>query len=272
MRLDPAAELAGYRVMAHEVLDSTNAEALRVVRGCSGTTNPLWITAQQQTAGRGRRGNVWISPSGNLYATLLLSDPAPPKNTPQLAFVAGLAVHDAIGECAAALREHLALKWPNDVLCSGKKISGILIEGHSLGSTLAVAIGVGVNCKHHPAKTSYPATDLAEAGGQVSVGDLFFALSGSMVRRLAQWRRGDAFAGTRADWLARSRGIGGDMRVRLPGGELFGRCERLDEAGRLVLRLADGSRQTIAAGEVFPLGEAHKPLVLEKKIPPDGAD
>jgi BirA family transcriptional regulator, biotin operon repressor / biotin---[acetyl-CoA-carboxylase] ligase len=267
MQLHPAAAAAGYRLAVHETLASTNAEALACAQQHHGATNPLWITARDQTAGRGRRGNTWISPAGNLYATLLIFDPASPKDAPQLSFVAGLAVHDATSECAANVREKLRLKWPNDMLCGGKKIAGILIEGHSLASGLAVAIGIGVNCKHHPPQTSYPATDLAEAGDEVSADDLFFALSGSMIRRLAQWRRGASFSATRSDWLARAVGIGGEIRVRLPDRELIGRCEALDDNGRLLLRLADGSLETIAAGDVFPFGDEVARPLLEKKMP-----
>lgn len=265
MRLDPAAAIAGFRLAAHEALLSTNSEALRCAQDYRGAPGPLWITARQQMAGRGRRGNAWISPAGNLYASLLLFDPAPPQEAPQLSFVAGLAVHDAIADCAPALREQLALKWPNDVLCGGRKLAGILIEAHSPAARLAVAIGIGVNCRHHPAQTSYPATDLAEAGSDVSAENLFLALSGAMMRRLAQWRRGAGFARIRSAWLDRASGIGGDMRVRLPERELIGRGEALDESGRLLLRLADGSLEAIAAGEVFPLGAGAHALLEDER-------
>jgi BirA family biotin operon repressor/biotin-[acetyl-CoA-carboxylase] ligase len=180
-------------------------------------------------------------------------DPAPAERGPELSFVTALAVHDAIAECAPTLRVKLALKWPNDLLCGGAKIAGILIEGEGIGGALAVAIGVGVNCRHHPADTAYPATDLAGEGADVSAEALFWALSAAMPRRLAQWRQGAGFAAIRADWIARAAGIGGAVRVRLPGRELEGRGEAIDEQGRLLLRLPDGSLQTIAAGDVFPL-------------------
>lgn len=262
MRLDPAAELAGYRLAAHEALDSTNAEALRFALQHRGQTNPLWITARQQTAGRGRRGSEWISPPGNLYATLMINDPAAPREAPELSFVAALAVHDALVTCAPGLRANLALKWPNDVLCAGAKLAGILLESHRLSGRLAVAVGIGVNCLHHPAETSYPATDLAAAGAQVSPDDVFFALSGAMPRRLQQWRGGAGFATIRSAWLDRAVGIGVDMRVRLSGRELFGRCEALDQYGRLLLRLADGGLETIAAGDVFPVPDSRMPQSL----------
>jgi BirA family transcriptional regulator, biotin operon repressor / biotin---[acetyl-CoA-carboxylase] ligase len=255
MRLEP--EAAGFRLSGHDTLPSTNTEALALAR--RGETGPLWVTARQQTAGRGRRGNPWISTPGNLYATLLVCDPAAPENAAQLSFVAALAVHDAIVDRAAALREKLALKWPNDILCGGQKLAGILIESETIEARLAVAIGIGVNCMHHPVDTAYPATDLATAGAAVSAEDLFLALSGAMAQRLAQWHRGAAFQSIRADWLDRAAGIGGEMRVRLPKNrEFVGRAEALDEYGRLLLRLADGTLQTITAGDVFPVAASER--------------
>src|SRR5258708_39940625 len=124
-----------------DTVDSTNAEALRRAR--AGERGPLWIVARQQSAGRGRRGRAWVSPPGNLHATLLLTDPAPAAAAPQLGFVAGLALVDAAAAAAPLLASRLALKWPNDLLCGARKIAGILIEGE--GSPLTVAVGIGVN-------------------------------------------------------------------------------------------------------------------------------
>jgi BirA family transcriptional regulator, biotin operon repressor / biotin---[acetyl-CoA-carboxylase] ligase len=244
MRLSSAAVAAGYRLSTYDTLASTNAEALALAR--HGERGPLWVVAREQTAGRGRRGNAWSSPPGNLYATLLLTDPAPPESAPQLSFTAVLALHDAIAASAPALREGLALKWPNDLLHDGKKLAGILIESERIADALAVAIGIGVNCESHPAETSYPATDLRDEGAAVTAGALFEALTACMAQRLTQWRRG-------ADWVARSASLGGDIRARLPDREIVGRGEGLDEHGRLLLRLPDGSLHAIAAGEVFPM-------------------
>ena len=272
MRLDPEAAAAGFRLATHAVLPSTNAAALDYAVGDVGDAQPLWIVAREQTAGRGRRGNQWASPPGNLYASLLLINPAPPRQAPELSFVAALAVYDAIVACAPIFVERVALKWPNDVLCDGKKVAGILLEGRMLGEKIAVAIGIGVNCLHHPSHMTYPATDLAAAGAQVGAGGLFMALSGAMLRRLAQWRGGAGFSTIRAGWLARAAGIGETMRVRLPERELVGRGEGLDDNGCLLLRLADGSLQTIAAGEVFPLTGAGDRGLHQKQMAADGAE
>lgn len=257
MQLSSAALAAGYRLTAYDSVASTNAEALALAHRAE--RGPLWIAARRQTAGRGRRGNEWVSPPGNLYATLLLTDPAPSERAPELSFVTALALYDAILECAPALGTALALKWPNDVLCGGAKLAGILIEGERAAEALAVAIGVGVNCQHHPAQTRYPATDLNAAGARVSPEALLAALSATMLGRLGQWGRGAGFGDIRADWIARAAGMGGDMQVRLPDQEIFGRGEGLDDRGRLLLRLADGSVLAIAAGEVFPLASGPSP-------------
>src|SRR5882762_1890874 len=98
IELDPTASAAGVRLRAYDEIDSTNAEALRLLR--QGEQGPLWITADRQRAGRGRRGRSWISISGNLHASLLLADPGPVEHWPQLSFVAALAVHDAVVELA----------------------------------------------------------------------------------------------------------------------------------------------------------------------------
>src|SRR5262245_34109780 len=114
MQLDPRATAAGVRLIAHEVLVSTNAEALAL--GARGERGPLWVTANRQTGGRGRRGRMWVSEPGNLFASLLLTEIAPSEHWPELAFVAALAIHDAIAEVARQLRPQLFIKWPNDLL------------------------------------------------------------------------------------------------------------------------------------------------------------
>jgi BirA family biotin operon repressor/biotin-[acetyl-CoA-carboxylase] ligase len=254
MRLDPRATAAGFRLIAYDAVTSTNTEALRL--SDTGERGPLWLTAHTQSAGRGRRGRNWTSVRGNLYASLLLPDPAPLARRPEVSFVAALAVHDAV----AAHSPHidLRLKWPNDLLANGRKCAGILIEA---GAHDALVIGIGINCVSHPAGTDYPAADLTREGAAVGAQELFTALSNAMVDRLAQWRRGEGFAEVRADWLERASGLGRDLRVHLPDRVLSGSFDGLDEHGRLLLRLADGRRETISAGDVFPVAP-EKVLVL----------
>jgi BirA family transcriptional regulator, biotin operon repressor / biotin---[acetyl-CoA-carboxylase] ligase len=246
---DPA--LASAPIVAFDSLGSTNAEALARARG--GERGPLWISARLQTSGRGRRGRAWVSQPGNLHATLLMIDAGPAVCAPELSFVAGLAACDAITEGAPALAQSIKLKWPNDVLLHDAKLAGILIEGEGTPQGHAVAIGFGVNCAHHPADTEFPAADLAAAGVKIAPEALLAALAAAMATRMAQWQRGAGFPSIRSDWLARAAGIGNPLRVRLEGGNLDGRFEALDERGRLLLRMPDGTVEVIAAGDVFPL-------------------
>jgi BirA family transcriptional regulator, biotin operon repressor / biotin---[acetyl-CoA-carboxylase] ligase len=245
---------SGKHVVVLDLVDSTNAEALR--RAGAGERGPFWIVAREQSAGRGRRGRAWASPAGNLHATLMLVDPAPPAVAPQLAFVAGLALHDAVAAAAPSLAPRLALKWPNDLLCMGRKMAGVLIEGE--GDPVAVAVGIGVNCCHHPEATEFPATNVAAEGADVSTGTLFEGLAAAMAARLHQWNHCSCFAGIRTAWLERAAGVGEPVRVRLSGHETAGRFETIDASGRLVLRTSAGELEAIAAGDVFPFDRTRR--------------
>ena len=258
MRLDPIAVGAGVRLESLAATKSTNAEAR--LRAQQGDNGPLWITATMQTQGRGRHGRTWISPPGNLYASLLLRDPSPFEAAPQLAFVAGLALRDAIGLEAALFAPRLHFKWPNDLLLDGRKCAGILIEGEAAPGAGAqngfiAVIGVGVNCNSHPSTADgilFPATDLAAHGAKVTPEHLFARLSATLWQRLAQWDRSRGFAAILRDWLPHVRGIGEPIVVRNGDAEMHGRFVGLDQAGRLLLERPDGGLTKIAAGDVFP--------------------
>ena len=249
MQLDPIVAAAGIKLIAHETIGSTNTEACRLAR--AGERSPLWVTAQRQTAGRGRRGNAWISEPGNLFASLLLVG-IPPGRAGELAFVAGLGVYDAIAELAPRIASRLALKWPNDVLLGGAKLAGILIEAEKDWAV----IGIGINCAHHPADTRPPATDLMAAGAALSAENVFAHLTRTLHVRLRQWANGAGFSEVRSDWLIRAAGVGQDIQVRLPSCEITGQFQGLDAAGHLLLRLPDGSVQAVSSGEIFALSAA----------------
>ncbi|MBI4275645.1 MAG: biotin--[acetyl-CoA-carboxylase] ligase [Rhizobiales bacterium] len=258
-----ATTAAGTSVEFFDTIGSTNEEAL--MRARAGARGPLWIVARRQEAGRGRRGRRWISEAGNLYATLLLTEPSPPDRAPELSFVAALAIHDAVTEAAPVIVHSLSLKWPNDVLLGGKKFAGILVEGEgTFGTAFVAAVGIGVNCAHHPVDVAFPATDLASAGVVLTPNDLFRTLAVTMPRRLDQWACGAGFAQTRSDWLARGPRSGDAMIVRLDQQHIEGRFETLDEVGRLVLRLPDATIKAITAGEVLALGGTHRAEPLQR--------
>ncbi len=158
--LDPAALIAGYREIHFSTLASTNEDAL--VRARAGEADTLWIVAESQTQGRGRVGRVWSSPPGNLYASLMLRDPADMRKAPELGFVAGLALARAVAEILGD-SEAFRIKWPNDLVRGSAKFAGLLVEGTQLaGGGYGCVIGFGVNCASHPMGLEYPTTAINE--------------------------------------------------------------------------------------------------------------
>jgi BirA family biotin operon repressor/biotin-[acetyl-CoA-carboxylase] ligase len=229
----------GYALQRHAELESTNDHARRLAG--AGEGGPVWITATRQTAGRGRRGRAWEMPEGNLAATLLLR---PVKDNPaQLSFAAALAVADMVVEAAPG--HAVTVKWPNDVLLDGRKLSGILLEAGNGW----LAVGIGVNLAAAPEGTAFPATSLAAAGAQRTPDQ---ALTG-IAARFAHWYdvwMADGFEPLRAAWLARAEGLGGPIHARLPHEERHGLFVGLGPDGALLLD-EQGHTRAITAGEVY---------------------
>lgn len=256
MHLSPETESAGFRLLSLEATDSTNDDALQAAR--SGDPGQLWVVAGEQRAGRGRHGRQWASPPGNLYASLLLVDPCDAAAAPQLGFVAGLALHEAVESLIGLGAPRLALKWPNDLLLDGAKVSGLLLEGHRLapGGTLAVIIGFGVNVAFAPTGTPYPAVALRSLAPSLAREDMFRALSSALAGTFAAWRAAarmnaaDPFGPIRRLWLERAAGIGQEVTLRLPSGEKKGIFDGLDRFGRLQLKTSSGV-ELIDAGDLY---------------------
>lgn len=231
-------------------IGSTNAEGLsRLARG---EPMPVWLVADIQTAGRGRRGRPWTSELGNLFATLVLPNPAPVAHIAQLCFVAGLALRDAVLSAAPLVApEQLRLKWPNDLMLDGGKLAGILVEGGSdpAGRPAAV-IGFGVNCLHHPEDLPYRATSLDAAGCPTAPDRVLEALDRAMAVRLNQWNGGNGFPSVRADWLRHALALGDTVVVRIGERVVTGRFENIDARGAMMLRRRDGVAEIITAGDV----------------------
>lgn len=246
--LGEAARAAGYRLIVRDVVASTMEEARRALD--QGEPGRLWIVARSQNAGRGRHGRQWGSPPGNLYASLLLTDPCEPALAPQLGFVAGLALHDAVARLLGPAAATLRLKWPNDLLLGGAKMSGLLLEGGSRAGRLNVILGCGVNIASCPSDTPYPATYLKALAPEASVEALLAALSDGWARRFAIWSEPGGFGPTRAAWLERAAFLGETITIRLPEGPLAGTFTGLDPTGRLELD-TQGGRRLIDAGDLF---------------------
>lgn len=250
MQTKPVNGLPGYRHLALDQAGSTNTEALSIAR--SGDPGNLWVTAVRQIAGRGRRGRPWVSEAGNLYASLLLIDPAPHKFIANLPLVAAVAAHSAIEGFFADRPARPSIKWPNDVLVGNHKLVGILLESEQLpDDRTAVVVGFGINCAHHPEDLSVKATDLHSCGVMVNPENLFPIVAASMDRTLSLWNRGRGFAMIRRKWIEAARGLGERVTVNLQDISIEGYFERIDEDGNLILRLDNGDRRSISAGDMF---------------------
>src|SRR5688500_5688115 len=120
----------GYRLIHLAEVDSTNAEAMRL--SAAGERGPVWIWSDRQLQGRGRQGRSWISESGNIHATLLLTIAVLPAAAGSLSVAVSLAVLGVLRRFIG-MQSKLELKWPNDVLIEGRKAAGILVES-TIGS------------------------------------------------------------------------------------------------------------------------------------------
>jgi BirA family biotin operon repressor/biotin-[acetyl-CoA-carboxylase] ligase len=248
-RLAKAAQDQTFRLAHFTELASTNGEAL--ARAKAEDPGRLWIVADTQNAGRGRNGRAWFSPLGNLYASLLLLDPAPPHKAAELGFVCGVAATQVLREIIRD-DQRIKIKWPNDVLYNGTKLCGILLESATVpGGRLACAAGFGVNCQAHPKNTPYPATDLMTITGRPVAPETVLAkLSAAMANWLGVWAAGAGFESIRGEWLSLAAGLGARIRVALPSHMVEGTFQTIDSMGRLILVQAGGVSR-IEAGDIF---------------------
>lgn len=212
----------------------------------AGAPEGLWLRAETQTGGKGRQGRAWVSPPGNLYAStlvrLLPGDPV----APTLALVAAVAIDQVAA--AYVLQSRLMLKWPNDLMLDGAKLSGILLE--RTGD--AVVVGFGLNIAHHPEGLGRSATSLKSASQASPEPALFLAdLAPAFAHWLARWRN-EGLDPVRRRWLERAHPIGTPLSAQSADGmAIDGLFDGLDEGGALRLRLADGALHVMHAGDVF---------------------
>ena len=223
---------------------STNADMLMLAG--SGAGEGLWLRAERQTGGRGRQGRAWSSPEGNLYASTLVRLRPHDPQAATLALVAAVALEEVV---SAYLPRNgaVAIKWPNDLLLDGAKLSGILLER----ADDAVVIGIGVNLAHHPTDVERPATSLTAHGAAPDPTDFLETLADAFERWLGIWRV-EGLAPVRARWLDRAHPVGTALTARVLDGTAFdGLFQGLDNEGALILRLADGATRVIHAADVF---------------------
>lgn len=229
-----------------EETGSTNADIAAAIRSGEGWAEGTWLVARRQTAGRGRQGREWFDGAGNFMGSsvVAIGEGGPPPAS--LSFVAALAVRDAAAEVAGDAA--LGLKWPNDVLLYGGKLSGILLEmvrGH-------IVVGIGINLAKAPKVDGRKTAALADVTTPPPLEAFADRLAAAFDRRLAAWRTYGLGATLHAFLGASIHGQGSPVTVHdTDGSMLTGSFAGLEESdGALRLRLADGSERVIRAGDI----------------------
>jgi BirA family biotin operon repressor/biotin-[acetyl-CoA-carboxylase] ligase len=214
----------------HRLTDSTNERAKELA--AAGAPDGTLVTADEQSAGRGRQGRVWTAPSGSaVLMSLVLRD---------LDELLPVAAAVAIAE---ALPLEAAIKWPNDVWIDGRKVAGILVEGRPQEGWAVLGVGLNVTTESFPPELADTATSLRLGGSDTTPAQMLTALLTSLTKWLpashdavlAAWRERDALKGERVRWSG-GQGIAGGI----------------DDSGALLVETSDGP-VTLDAGEVHLL-------------------
>lgn len=241
---------SGTPVLRYAEIASTNVEAMRLA--AEGETGPVWIVADQQTAGKGRSGRAWVGGDGNLFASYLFETAAPIASAHQLSLVAGVAAFNAVANSGLGSTEGLRLKWPNDILIGTAKVGGILVESSGIPGRagLTAVVGIGLNLKSHPDIPGRAVTNLAAHGVLLEPQRVLDALDHALADALRLWDASSGFPAIRTAWLARSGPIGERMTVHGAESPLAGTFAGLDVDGALLIDLEGGERRRCTYGDV----------------------
>jgi len=248
---------SGSTVSRYDCLTSTSAFAKTQIDAGIPPTGPVWITADVQTGGVGRRGRAWHQAPGDFAGTLIINPDARLGALSVYSFIAALAVRDAIAtHLDPRARASVKTKWPNDILIDRKKVAGLLLELHRHQGRDHLAIGIGINVVSHPSDTPYPATDLTAHGAPCDTQMLVAAID-EQFNLWCGYGLSHGFGIIRNAWLETAAGLGEAITVRLPDREVKGIFRTIDQNGALVLAVSKGAAErgereiVIDTGDVF---------------------
>lgn len=233
----------------YEEIGSTNDRARELAE--EGAEHGEVVIAEAQTAGRGRRGRLWVSPARkNLYFSVILRPDLPPARAPELTLVASIALCDALRQAGV----QAGIKWPNDLLASERKIAGVLTELAAEADRVHwVVIGAGVNVnareEDFPEELRGEATSVLLERGEPAPRALFAAACLTALEGWIDRHAEEGFAVVREAWRERSTTLGREVTVRTDGREIVGTAEDIDDAGALLVRGPAGLER-ILAGDV----------------------
>nr|WP_312973741.1 bifunctional biotin--[acetyl-CoA-carboxylase] ligase/biotin operon repressor BirA [Pseudomonas sp.] len=239
-----------YPITLLQQVDSTNAQAMRHL--ASGAVPPFLIIAEQQTAGRGRRGRSWASPFGeNLYYSLVLRVSGGMRQLEGLSLVVGLALLQALRDAGV---NEAGLKWPNDLLVGGRKIAGILLElSGDPADVCHVVIGIGVNINMRVTRLGevidQPWTSLRQVVGEQVDRNAFVASLNRQLERYLRLHQAEGFAALREQWEASHLWQGRAVVLAAGAQAIHGRVLGVDDTGALRLDI-DGQEKMFSGGEL----------------------
>ena len=243
--------IIGRQIQVFRETRSTNDVVERLAR--DGVGEGVVVFAESQTQGRGRLGRSWVSPAGKgLWFSVLLRPRLLPGETTRIVILAAVAMVRALRAFRVPAIE---IKWPNDILCRGRKLVGVLTEMQAeLDLVRHVVLGIGVNANleagDFPPAVRPNATSLRIEGGQPVDRA---ALAVTILRELDQaYRRLSAgdFESLAAEWAASCGTLGKEVCIRVGDRLIRGRAEALDDTGALLVRTEHGRLEAVVGGEV----------------------
>lgn len=242
-----------YALLEFDSIDSTNLEAWSIVEDGRVSSSVTVIIAKSQTKGAGKAGRVWVSESGNLFCSLLISknwlrenmdsgkDESGELNLTSLPFISALAVGYTIKELTGIVPEY---KWPNDILVGAKKVSGILIEVEGD----FVVIGIGVNIANYPKKgVNFPAISLNEYGGNDIATRIFLESLLLNFDKNIRLNKDKVIE----NWLSQAFNINKNIVVDRGKQKISGVFKGVNSNGELILETNEGRREFLFFGDVM---------------------
>ncbi len=235
-------------------IDSTNIYCKKAAE--DGAKEGLLVIADEQTKGRGRRGRDWSTkPGGAVAMTLLLRPTIPPERTSMITLITGMAL---VATCRALYDLPVGIKWPNDVVVGGKKLSGTLTEmSLEEGGVHYIVVGTGINVNDEtfPEEISQTATSLyLETGQRQNRSELIAKMMGYFETYYEQFLRTQDLSALKETYDDMLLNRGQEVRVLEPGNEYNGVAEGIDTQGELLVRRKDGTLTQVYAGEVSVRG------------------
>lgn len=246
-------EWAGKPVVYYPETDSTNIRIRHL--GDEGAPHGTLAVADRQTAGRGRRGRTWESPGGScIYMSILLRPDLAPEKAPMLTLVMACGVAEGIMDCADV---KVQIKWPNDIIVSGKKLAGILTEMSTQVDYInhvTVGVGINVNVQNFPEEIQTATSLLSETGTQTKRAPVIAAVMKHFEENYKIFMQTEDMSGLMEKYSSLLVNQGREVLILEKDAEYKAYAEGINQKGELVVLREDGTVENICAGEVSVRG------------------